>query len=223
MTMWCRTPPPRDRPTSPRQPDRRGRPAGHHGPGRPGRVGWPAGRRRGVVGGVQPRRRDAGKIRRLREITPIGWMVERIIVGSAGMSGSCPAPMFRVAATVSPSRCGGPRFCRGLPVSSRRPFGAVLALGVQPDSAVPAPRPHPDAPGRAVRRSSRSSRLRGRRRRPGSGPTPAGDRCVRGRGAPAGDRLPRTGRLIRSSRVVVPPSGEGGTSATPCRGDRYPA
>jgi hypothetical protein len=28
--------------------------------------------------------------------------------------------------------------------------GAVLVFGVQPDPAVPAPRPHPDAPGRAV-------------------------------------------------------------------------
>lgn len=28
--------------------------------------------------------------------------------------------------------------------------GAVLVFGVQPDPTVPAPRPHPDAPGRAV-------------------------------------------------------------------------
>jgi hypothetical protein len=28
--------------------------------------------------------------------------------------------------------------------------GAVLVLGTQPDAGVPAPRPHPDAPGRAA-------------------------------------------------------------------------
>ena len=68
----------------------------------------------------------------------------------------------------------------------------------------------------------------------GSVPAPrrARDRCVRRRGAPAGDRSPRTGPLTASTcrralairRVwSVPPSGEGGTFATPCRGDRYPA
>ena len=73
--------------------------------------------------------------------------------------------------------------------------GAVLVLGIQSGPAVPAPRPHPDAPERAASPSSRSSPPRARKRRHGCGRAATGHGRVPRRGAPAGDGPPRIRRL----------------------------